>query len=281
MWKYLGVFAFVSCVAFSQANHGRSNEFENRFSIDSTFSEYLKEISEAQNSSAKSKSENKTDKFSAIQEGIVDQFIHCSVQSLGCENFKDSILFNGARLASLRLKNEGNIILGNPKDCGLLSRLSYNVETWCRINQKLDKNSYERCVKIAFSELKDLSEYFFSFSQKNSELDTNENITIEIVNETFEECTCDKNDPTIQHGPLCPGAPRPDLSNNEIPISSPDLSNNEIPISTKIPSLIFIIPYRDRENQMLLFKDMLKVDPRFRLSIDQVLTVLYSMRIGV
>jgi hypothetical protein len=62
------------------------------------------------------------------------------------------------------------------------------------------------------------------------ELNTNENITIEIVNESSEECACDKNDPNIKHGPLCPGAPRPDLSNNET-----------TPISSKIPSLVFIL----------------------------------------
>ena len=75
----------------------------------------------------------------------------------------------------------------------------------------------------------------------------NENITIEIDNS--EECTCDKNDPNVKHGPLCPGAPRPDLSNNEIPCT-----NHDVPLSPKFPSLIFIIPYRDREQQMLFFK---------------------------
>lgn len=175
MRKSFGILAFASCLAFSQANHGSSGAGSgNEFSIDNTFSEYLKGISEAQNSSSKGKSEN--NKFFAIQEGVVDQFIHRSVQMLGCENLKDSIFFNGARLASLRLKNEGNIILGDRKDFGLLSRLSYNVETWCRVNQKLEKNSYQLCVKEVFTNLKDLSEYFFIFSQKNPELDTNEKI---------------------------------------------------------------------------------------------------------
>jgi hypothetical protein len=83
----------------------------------------------------------------------------------------------------------------------------------------------------------------------SSDVNTFENITVEFVNENVEECTCDKNDPTIEHGPVCPGAPRPDLSNNVIPCV-----NNETPVSNKIPSLIFIIPYRDREQQMLFFK---------------------------
>ena len=84
----------------------------------------------------------------------------------------------------------------------------------------------------------------------SSEINTVENIKLEFVNS--EECTCDKNDPTIIHGPLCPGAPRPDLSNNQVP--NPDMSFCQPPIVTTIPSLIFIIPYRDREQQMLFFK---------------------------
>lgn len=79
-----------------------------------------------------------------------------------------------------------------------------------------------------------------------SEVNTIENITIEIINDSNKECMCDINDPHIKDGPLCQGAPYLDLSNNELPIS-PSLSQ-------KIPSLVFIIPYRDRENQMLLFK---------------------------
>ena len=177
MRKYFGVFAFVSCFAFSQGNHGSSGfESGKEFSMDDTFSEYLKAISEAKSSSSRGKVENKNDKFSAVQEGVVDQFIHRSVQTLGCENFKDSIFFNGARLAALNLKNEGSIILGDQKNLGLLSRLSYNVEMWCRVNQKLEKNSYELCVKTSYRDFKELSEYFFNFSRKNPDLDTNEKI---------------------------------------------------------------------------------------------------------
>ena len=38
---------------------------------------------------------------------------------------------------------------------------------------------------------------------------------------------------------------------------------------------------KNHRNQMLLLKAMLQVDPRFRFNIDQVLTALYSMRIGI
>ena len=38
---------------------------------------------------------------------------------------------------------------------------------------------------------------------------------------------------------------------------------------------------RNHRNQMMLLKGMLQVDPRFRFNIDQVLTGLYSMRIGI
>ena len=75
-----------------------------------------------------------------------------------------------------------------------------------------------------------------------SEVNTTENITIEIINDSIEECLYDKNDPNVTYVPLCQGTP------------CLDLSNNETPISIKIPSFIFIIPYRDREQQMLFFK---------------------------
>ena len=38
---------------------------------------------------------------------------------------------------------------------------------------------------------------------------------------------------------------------------------------------------KNHRNQMMLLKGMLQVDPRYRFTIDQVLTGLYSMRIGV
>jgi serine/threonine protein kinase len=38
---------------------------------------------------------------------------------------------------------------------------------------------------------------------------------------------------------------------------------------------------KNHRNQMLLLKGMLQVDPRFRFTIDQVLTALYTMRIGI
>ena len=70
----------------------------------------------------------------------------------------------------------------------------------------------------------------------------NENITIEIVNDTFEYDSSDNNGPNDKSETLFTIASRTDLS------------NNETPASIKIPSLIFIIPYRDREQQMLFFK---------------------------
>jgi hypothetical protein len=142
------------------------------FSLDNNFAEYSSSLSLAQISAEKNKSQK--DKFSALQEGVVDQYIHRSVQTLGCDNFKNTLFFNGARLAALGLKNEGNIILGDSKSHGLLSRLSYNVETWCRLSQKNDKESaYQNCVKSIYPELEELSKYFFNFSQNNQDLDSN------------------------------------------------------------------------------------------------------------
>ena len=78
----------------------------------------------------------------------------------------------------------------------------------------------------------------------------NENITLIIVDEnddTEHICNCDVNDKTIEHGPLCPGAIKPP----NLPIEEPVVETIVIEI---IPKIIFIIPYRDREQQMIFFK---------------------------
>lgn len=72
---------------------------------------------------------------------------------------------------------------------------------------------------------------------------SNENITITI--EENHICNCDHNDKTIEHGPLCPGAPKPNLPS--------DASCNAITIEISIPKLVFIIPYRDREHEYKFF----------------------------
>lgn len=70
-----------------------------------------------------------------------------------------------------------------------------------------------------------------------------ENITITI--EENHICNCDPNDKAShEHGPLCPGAPRPHLPG--------DTSNNTT-CATTIPKLVFIIPYRDREQEYKFF----------------------------
>lgn len=163
----------------SHESHGsRQNAPENiPFSMDANFSEFSRSMSEAQNFAEKNSSQKNKDRFTALQEGVVDQYIHRSVQTLGCSNFNDALFFNGARLASLRLKNEGNIILGDAKNLGLLSRLSHNVDTWCKLNQKIEKSSSTQiCIKTTYKHLKEVSEYFYNFSQQNPELDSNEKI---------------------------------------------------------------------------------------------------------
>jgi hypothetical protein len=154
------------------------------FSLDNNFAEYSSSLSLADNSAKKNKSQN--DKFLALQEGVVDQYIHRSVQTLGCDNFKNTLFFNGARLAALGLKNEGNIILGDSKAHGLLSRLSYNIETWCRLSQRLEKtSSFQKCVENIYPKMKELSEYFFNYSRENSSTDANliyQNLKTEIDN---------------------------------------------------------------------------------------------------
>jgi hypothetical protein len=67
-----------------------------------------------------------------------------------------------------------------------------------------------------------------------------ENITITI--EENHICNGDLNDTSLhEHGPLCPDAPRP-----------PDVSNNTM-CDIVIPKLVFIIPYRDREQEYKFF----------------------------
>jgi hypothetical protein len=161
------------------AAHGssQSDRTSTSFSMDTTFLEYAKGLEEAEKFGLKGKSQKNKDKFSALQESVVDQYIHRSVQTLGCAQFDDTLFFNGARLASLRLKNEGNIILGDSKSVGLLSRLSHNVETWCQLSQKIEKSSSSQtCIKITYKHLKELSEYFFNFSQNHPDLDSSEKI---------------------------------------------------------------------------------------------------------
>jgi hypothetical protein len=153
----------TSLAKTSSHGQGPTQETLSVSTPETNFDEYTKNLSDAQDYSKRNNNQRSKDNLLAFHENVTDQYIHRSVQSLGCSNFKDALLFNGSRLASLNLNeaSKKNIILGDSKKLGLLSRLNHNIVGWCRNTQGLKGKAANECEEKVFSILKDFSENFY------------------------------------------------------------------------------------------------------------------------